>query len=100
MIENSVSAEVLVVGAGPVGMTAAILLASSGVPVIVIERNASTADDPKAISLDDESLRVYQRAGIASEVMRVMARLRFFMFCLQVVGSGNRCLMPETRPAS
>lgn len=87
MIENSVSAEVLVVGAGPVGMTAAILLASSGVPVIVIERNASTADDPKAISLDDESLRVYQRAGIASEVMRVI-----------VPGTGTRYFDSDDEP--
>ena len=62
----------LVVGAGPVGMTAAILLASHGVQVTVVEKNASTADDPKAISLDDESLRVYQRAGVVDDILPVI----------------------------
>lgn len=66
------STDVLVVGAGPVGMTAAALLASHGTRVTVIEKNATTADDPKAISLDDESLRVYQRAGIDSDVLQVI----------------------------
>lgn len=63
---------VLVVGAGPVGMTAAILLAAEGIPVTVVEKNLTTADDPKAISLDDESLRVYQRAGIVDRVLPVI----------------------------
>jgi 3-(3-hydroxy-phenyl)propionate hydroxylase len=67
-----VACEVLVVGAGPVGMTAAILLAARGVRVLVVERNTGTADDPKAISLDDESLRTYQQAGIADQVLRVI----------------------------
>ncbi|MFT4231350.1 MAG: FAD-dependent oxidoreductase [Leucobacter sp.] len=64
--------DVLVVGAGPVGMTAAILLASHGLRVTVIEKNSTTADDPKAISLDDESLRTYQRAGIVDRVLPVI----------------------------
>jgi 3-(3-hydroxy-phenyl)propionate hydroxylase len=64
--------DVLVVGAGPVGMTAALLLAARGVRVGVIEKNKTTADDPKAISLDDESLRVYQQAGVESDVLNVI----------------------------
>lgn len=71
-MKHKENTEVLVVGAGPVGMTAAILLASHGVSVTVVEKNPTTADDPKAISLDDESLRVYQRAGIVDEIMRVI----------------------------
>ena len=71
-MDSTIRTQVLVVGAGPVGMTAAILLASHGVQVTVVEKNARTADDPKAISLDDESLRVYQRAGLADEVLRVI----------------------------
>ena len=79
--------EVLVVGAGPVGMTAAALLASHGVHVTVIEKNATTADDPKAISLDDESLRVYQRAGIAGDVLQVI-----------VPGTGTRYYDTDNEP--
>jgi 3-(3-hydroxy-phenyl)propionate hydroxylase len=64
--------QVVVVGAGPVGMTAAALLAARGVAVTVFERNTSTSDEPKAISLDDEALRVYQAAGLADRILRVL----------------------------
>ncbi|MFT3797137.1 bifunctional 3-(3-hydroxy-phenyl)propionate/3-hydroxycinnamic acid hydroxylase [Microbacterium sp.] len=71
-MEQQISTEVLVVGAGPVGMTSALLMASHGIAVVLIEKNATTADDPKAISLDDESLRVYQRAGMVDQVLPVI----------------------------
>ncbi|MFF5138415.1 FAD-dependent monooxygenase [Streptomyces sp. NPDC013157] len=59
---------VLVVGAGPVGLTAADLLGALGVRVLVVERHATTSDDAKAISLDDESLRTLQLAGLDEAV--------------------------------
>jgi 3-(3-hydroxy-phenyl)propionate hydroxylase len=64
--------QVVVVGAGPVGMTAAALLAAHGVSVMVLERNATTSNEPKAISLDDESLRIFQSAGLADRILRVI----------------------------
>jgi 3-(3-hydroxy-phenyl)propionate hydroxylase len=63
---------VLVVGAGPVGLTAANLIAARGVPVILVERNATTSDEAKAISLDDESLRTLQSAGLADRVLEIV----------------------------
>ncbi|WP_194820504.1 bifunctional 3-(3-hydroxy-phenyl)propionate/3-hydroxycinnamic acid hydroxylase [Nocardia sp. XZ_19_385] len=66
------TADVVVCGAGPVGLTAAALLAARGVDVVVLEQNAGTSDEPKAISIDDESLRVYQAAGIVDRVMPVV----------------------------
>ncbi|WP_206789674.1 bifunctional 3-(3-hydroxy-phenyl)propionate/3-hydroxycinnamic acid hydroxylase [Amycolatopsis sp. MtRt-6] len=65
------NADVIVVGAGPVGMTAAALLAARGVSVIVLEAQAEPVAEPKAISIDDESLRTYQDAGIADRIMRI-----------------------------
>ncbi|MGI5132452.1 bifunctional 3-(3-hydroxy-phenyl)propionate/3-hydroxycinnamic acid hydroxylase [Pseudonocardia sp. CA-107938] len=65
-------ADVAVVGAGPVGMTAAALLGAQGLRVVVLERNATTSDEPKAISLDDEALRIYQAAGIVDRILRVI----------------------------
>ncbi|MEU2282934.1 FAD-dependent monooxygenase [Streptomyces sp. NPDC013178] len=63
---------VLVVGGGPVGLTAANLLAARGVPLILVERNASTSDEAKAISLDDESLRTLQAASLADKVLEIV----------------------------
>jgi 3-(3-hydroxy-phenyl)propionate hydroxylase len=59
---------VLVVGAGPTGLVAAALLGSRGVPTIVIERNPTTSDEPKAVTIDDAALRTLQRAGIAGDI--------------------------------
>ncbi|MER5836384.1 bifunctional 3-(3-hydroxy-phenyl)propionate/3-hydroxycinnamic acid hydroxylase [Streptomyces sp. NPDC002130] len=61
--------DVLVVGAGPTGLTAAHLLGSRGVRVLLVERNATTSNDAKAISLDDESLRTLQSAGGLDEAV-------------------------------
>ncbi|MFB2587028.1 bifunctional 3-(3-hydroxy-phenyl)propionate/3-hydroxycinnamic acid hydroxylase [Herbiconiux liukaitaii] len=69
---NGTTHDVIVVGAGPVGMTSAILLAARGLTVLVVEKNAGTANDPKAISLDDESLRAYAQAGIAEKILGVV----------------------------
>lgn len=52
--------EVLIIGAGPVGLTMAHFLGKAGVRTLVLERNSSTVHEPRAVSLDDESLRIFQ----------------------------------------
>jgi 3-(3-hydroxy-phenyl)propionate hydroxylase len=66
-------ADVAIVGAGPVGMTAAALLAARGIRVAVMETHSTTSSEPKAISIDDESLRTYADAGIADAVLRILS---------------------------
>ena len=60
---------VAVIGAGPTGLTLANLLGVYGVGCALIERNADTVHEPRAVSIDDESLRTMQAAGVADEVM-------------------------------
>jgi 3-(3-hydroxy-phenyl)propionate hydroxylase len=78
---------VLVVGAGPVGLAAANLLAARGVSVVLVERNTATSDEAKAISLDDESLRTLQSADLAERVLRIV-----------VPGTGTRYYDRRGRP--
>src|SRR5271169_3399171 len=60
---------VVVVGAGPTGLTLANLLARYGVDVLLIERNESTVQEPRAVSIDDESLRTMQAVGVVDAVV-------------------------------
>lgn len=60
---------VAVVGAGPTGLTLANLLGVYGVQCVLIERNAATVHEPRAVSIDDESLRTMQAAGLVETVM-------------------------------
>src|SRR5437588_11769733 len=59
---------VVVVGAGPTGLIAASLLGHAGVPTLLVERNDSTSDEAKAISLDDETLGVLQPSSLDAGV--------------------------------
>ena len=60
---------VVIVGAGPTGLMLANLLGRQGVEALVIERNTSTVGEPRAVTIDDESLRTVQAAGLITEVL-------------------------------
>ncbi|MEU6996434.1 bifunctional 3-(3-hydroxy-phenyl)propionate/3-hydroxycinnamic acid hydroxylase [Streptomyces sp. NPDC046465] len=56
--------DVLVVGAGPVGLVTAILLAQQGRRVTVLERWPRPYPMPRAVSFDGESARILAAAGV------------------------------------
>lgn len=58
---------VVIVGAGPTGLTAASLLAEHGVESVVLERRQGVYPLPRAVHLDDEVWRILQNAGAAEE---------------------------------
>src|SRR5262249_33228919 len=58
---------VVIVGAGPTGITVATLLAQYGVDSLVLDRWANVYPQPRAVHLDDESSRVVARLGVADQ---------------------------------
>jgi 3-(3-hydroxy-phenyl)propionate hydroxylase len=56
---------VIVVGAGPAGCTAALLLADFGIPVTLLERYTRPHPLPRAVHLDDEVARTLDRIGVS-----------------------------------
>ena len=56
---------VIIVGAGPAGCTAALLLADYGIPVTLLERYPQPHPLPRAVHLDDEVLRTLSRIGVS-----------------------------------
>lgn len=62
------SRRVIVIGGGPVGLTAALLLARYGMRVALVERELRPRRRVRTVALDDESLRVWQACGIADRI--------------------------------
>jgi 3-(3-hydroxy-phenyl)propionate hydroxylase len=58
---------VVVIGAGPTGVTAATLLGRAGIDVLVLERWTDVFAQPRAVHLDDEVYRILDRLGVAAE---------------------------------
>lgn len=66
---SSFTADVIIVGAGPVGLTLANHLGLSGVRVLLIEQRDTIIDYPRAIGIDDESLRLLQAIQLIDDVI-------------------------------
>ncbi len=63
---------VLIVGGGPTGMAAANLLGQAGIETLILERNIHLSNSPKALSLDDEGLRICQAMGLGNSINRLL----------------------------
>ena len=63
------SAEVLVIGAGPVGLVAACELARRSVSVRLIDKLTRPTDQSRAIAVHARSLDMFHRMGIADELV-------------------------------
>ena len=87
---------VLIVGAGPVGVTIANLLGTYGVKALIIDRSPEVLDYPRAVGLDDEALRTFQAAGVAQALLKDMIQ----NVPLRMYSARKQCfaeILPSTR---
>ncbi|WP_433193692.1 bifunctional 3-(3-hydroxy-phenyl)propionate/3-hydroxycinnamic acid hydroxylase [Nocardia sp. CA-107356] len=64
---NAELAPVVIVGAGPTGLTAATLLARYGIESVVLERWEGVFPQPRAVHLDGEIRRILARLGVSAD---------------------------------
>ncbi|MEU4833927.1 FAD-dependent monooxygenase [Streptosporangium sp. NPDC023615] len=67
---NEIDAEVLIVGGGPVGLSAAIELARHGISVLLVERRTDTSAFPKARLITTRTMELLRGWGVHDEVER------------------------------
>ncbi len=72
--------EVLVVGAGPVGLLTAILLAESGIEVRIIDREERTTARSYACALHPRTLKLLDRMGLAAPIIARGRRIEKIAF--------------------
>src|ERR1700759_2829711 len=59
---------VLIVGGGPVGLTASLLLSQHGIQSLLVERHPGTAILPKARGIHDRTMEMYSQMGIEADI--------------------------------
>lgn len=70
-----VTSRVVIVGAGPVGATAALLLAEYGIDTIVLERRTHPSEHPAAHVLSARTLEIFRELGLEHDVRRLSSRV-------------------------
>lgn len=73
-------AQVLIVGAGPVGLLTAIALAQAGIDVTVIEAEADLNDSPRAAAYFSVSLVAMRELGLLADIEAASLKVRTFGF--------------------
>ena len=58
---------VIIIGAGPTGITAATMLGQYGIPSLVLDRHETVYPLPRAVHADDEIYRILARLGVGDE---------------------------------
>ncbi|OBT64248.1 hypothetical protein VE03_06884 [Pseudogymnoascus sp. 23342-1-I1] len=80
--------QVLIVGCGPSGLFAALLLAKFNVRSVIIERRGQRTGQPKAHALNPRTLEIFRQAGLDTAKIRKLAASpedTFWVRCLSVL---------------
>jgi 2-polyprenyl-6-methoxyphenol hydroxylase-like FAD-dependent oxidoreductase len=94
---TALDADVVIVGYGPVGQTAAALLAGRGHHVVANERFAELYALPRAVYFDDEIMQVWQSLGIVSDIADDLLPVKAYDW---FGADGERILRMEQPPSS
>jgi 3-(3-hydroxy-phenyl)propionate hydroxylase len=91
---QGVDVDVVVVGAGPVGLTLANILGLQGVRTLVVEERVTLIDYPRGVGLDDEALRTFQAIGLVDRILPHTVPNQILRFV-----DGKRRVLAEMAPA-
>lgn len=89
---------VLIVGGGPVGLTASILLSRLGVASRLIERHPGTAFHPKARNINMRTMEVFRQCGVEDAVRTsglAMERTVYLIWAESLAGREIERRMPK-----
>ena len=79
-MDTTNKAKVLVVGAGPTGLTMAAELTRHGVPCRIIDKKAEITDKTKALTLQSRTMEVFEDMGLIQEVLEDWSSCHWIQF--------------------
>ena len=80
---------VLIIGAGPTGLSAALFLARQGISSLVVEKHPSTSLHPRARGLNVRTMELYRLAGLSGPIRAAgaaLAKSRYMLFVESLAG--------------
>lgn len=96
-MDTTMDCEVLVVGAGPVGLLAMLLLAKAGINVVLVEALPDVDNSPRAMAYGPAAVIELERAGVAADARSVGMDLEDHNLCFRWITIANQ-LIGEFRP--
>lgn len=69
-MKSTINTEVIIVGAGPTGLSLACQLVRYGVEFVIIEKNEGTTPFSKAIGVQARTIEIYEQLDLAREAVR------------------------------
>ena len=87
---SSQSDQIIIAGAGPVGLFCAVLLAEAGHPVIVLEQEESLSEDMRASTFHPATLELLAPLGLAQPLVQMGTRARRWQYMIH--GTGQRAV--------
>jgi 2,4-dichlorophenol 6-monooxygenase len=88
-VEKAERTQVAIIGAGPVGLTAAILLRQRGIDVVVLERNEALRTLPQAHVINTRSMEILREMDVEQPVLAAaapLALMRTITWCESLAG--------------
>jgi 2-polyprenyl-6-methoxyphenol hydroxylase-like FAD-dependent oxidoreductase len=64
-----IDTDVLIVGAGPTGLMAGLVLTRCGVPAVVVDRKAGPTRESRALAVQARTMEIYDQLGLADRVI-------------------------------
>ena len=94
---------VIIIGAGPTGLTAAVFLVQAGVKVTILESRTKIYDDPRAATFHPPTMEMFAKSGITKRlhdmgIRHVVALQNFGLMSQDRVESAMWLLTQEVMP--